>query len=115
MQAACHCSDCQHQTGSPFTVFIGVPDAAFAVEGDTLTTFKTTGEDHGGETERSFCSVCGAPVFSISPLAPGVTLIKAGSLDDASWLTPQAEFFMTSAQPWAPHFDQAASFERGPA
>jgi hypothetical protein len=114
-QAVCHCADCQRQTGSPFTVFVGVPDDSFTVEGDTLRSFATTGDDHGGETLRHFCSACGAPVFSISPLAPGVTLIKAGSLDDASWLKPGAEFFISSAQPWSPHFEGAAPFERGPA
>lgn len=115
VQGACHCADCQRQTGSPFTVFIGVPSDAFTVEGDTLRPFTTTGADHGGETERNFCSACGAPVFSASPLAPGVVLIKAGSLDDASWVAPAMEFFVSSAQPWSPHFEQATSFERGPA
>ncbi len=113
-QAACHCADCQRQTGSPFTVFVGVPADAFSVEGETISSYKTSGDDHEGETERSFCSNCGAPVFSASPLAPGVTLIKAGSLDDASWVEPGAEFFTSSAQPWAPRFENAAGFERGP-
>src|SRR5918992_2338 len=92
-QAVCHCADCQRQTGSPFTVFIGVPSEAFEVEGESLRSYATRGDDHGGETEGNFCSNCGAPVFSLSALAPGVTLIKAGSLDDASWLTPMAEVF----------------------
>jgi hypothetical protein len=115
VQAVCHCADCQRQTGSPFTVFVGVPRAALTVEGDTLASFTTIGEDHGGETQRSFCSVCGAPVFSIAAVAPELALIKAGSLDDASWLEPAMEFWMSSAQPWSPHFEQAARVERGPA
>ncbi len=114
VQGVCHCTDCQRQTGSPFTVFVGVPSDAFTVEGDTLRSFTTIGEDHEGATERNFCSACGAPVFSTSALAPGVALIKAGSLDDASWLEPAMEFFMSSAQPWSPHFEHAAPFERGP-
>jgi hypothetical protein len=115
VQAVCHCADCQRQTGSPFTVFVGVPRAALMVEGDTLASFTTIGEDHGGETQRSFCSVCGAPVFSIAAAAPELALIKAGSLDDASWLEPAMEFWTSSAQPWSPHFEQAARVERGPA
>jgi hypothetical protein len=114
VQGVCHCSDCQRQTGSPFTVFIGFPAETFTVEGDSLRSFATTGADHDGETQRNFCSECGAPVFSDSPLAPGVILIKAGSLDDASWLEPSVEFFLSSAQPWSPHFEGAAPFERGP-
>ncbi len=114
VQAVCHCTDCQRQTGSPFTVFIGVPSASFKVEGNTLASFTAFGEDHGGETQRSFCSACGSPIFSVSVLAPELTLIKAGSLDDASWLEPAMEFWTSSAQPWSPHFSRAARFDRGP-
>jgi hypothetical protein len=115
VQAVCHCTDCQRQTGSPFTVVVGVPRDAFAFEGDTLTSFNTIGEDHGGETQRNFCSACGAPVFSIAAVLPDLVLIKAGSLDDSSWVEPAAEVWTSSAQPWTPHFEQAARFERGPA
>ena len=113
VQGACHCKDCQRQTGGPFTVIVGVPREAFTVEGDTLASFSTTGEDHGGETQRNFCSACGAPVFSIAAVAPQLALIKAGSMDDASWLEPSMEWWTSSAQPWSPRFEHAAQFERG--
>jgi hypothetical protein len=114
VQAVCHCTDCQRQTGNPFSVIVGVPRAAFNVEGNTLASFATTGEDHGEDTERNFCSACGSPVFSIASVMPEVTFIKAGSLDDASWLQPAVEVWTSSAQPWAPHFENAAQVERGP-
>ena len=112
-QAVCHCTDCQRQTSSPFSVVVAVPRDGFHVEGDTLSSFTTTGEDHGGDTERNFCSACGSPLFSGSPSAPQVILIKAGSLDDASWLEPTLEVWTRSAQPWAPRFESAAQLERG--
>ena len=114
IQAACHCADCQRQTGSPFSVVVGVPRDAFQVQGSTLASFTTIGEDHGGETRRSFCSACGSPIFSDAAVAPGMIFIKAGSLDDASWLSPSVEAWTRSAQPWSPRFEQAASLERGP-
>lgn len=114
VQAVCHCSDCQRQTGGPFTVVVGVPRSALTVEGDTLASFTTIGEDHGGETQRSFCTACGAPVFSVAAVLPDLALIKSGSLDDSSWLEPAIEVWTSSAQPWSPHFENAASFERGP-
>jgi hypothetical protein len=113
-QAVCYCADCQRQTGNPFSVIVGVPRAAFSVEGETLASFSTTGEDHGGETQRHFCSACGSPLFSFAAVAPELAFIKAGSLDDASWLVPAVEVWTSSAQPWAPHFEQAAQLERGP-
>jgi hypothetical protein len=114
VQAVCHCTDCQRQTSSPFSVIVGVPRAAFNVEGSTLASFTTTGSDHGGPTERNFCSACGSPLFSDAAVAPELTFIKAGSLDDASWLQPAVEAWTSSAQPWSPHFENAAQLERGP-
>ena len=113
VQVVCHCADCQRQTGGPFTVVVGVPREAFTVEGDTLGTFMTVGEDHGGETQRSFCTACGAPVFSIAAALPELALIKAGSLDDASWLEPTLEVWTDSAQPWSPRLEQVTSLARG--
>jgi hypothetical protein len=113
IQAACHCTDCQRQTGNPFSVIVGVPRAAFNVEGDTLASFSTIGEDHGGETQRNFCSACGSPLFSAAAVAPELVFIKAGSLDDASWLEPNVEAWTSSAQPWSPRFEQTVKLERG--
>lgn len=113
-QAVCYCKDCQRQTGNPFSVIVAVPRAALSVEGDTLASFSTTGTDHGGETQRHFCSGCGSPVFSIAAVAPELAFIKAGSLDDASWIEPGIEVWTSSAHAWAPHFENAAQLERGP-
>ena len=114
VQGVCHCTDCQRQTGNPFSVIVGVPRSAFKVEGSTLASYATTGDDHGGDTERNFCSACGAPVFSIAAAMPDLAFIKAGSLDDASWVKPAAEVWTSSAQPWSPHFEGTARLERGP-
>jgi hypothetical protein len=114
VQAVCHCTDCQRQTGNPFSVIVAVPRDTFNVEGRTLASFVTTGEDHGGDTERKFCSACGSPVFSIAAVAPQLAFIKAGSLDDASWLAPAVEAWTRSAQPWSPPFENTTRFERGP-
>jgi hypothetical protein len=114
IHAVCHCTDCQRQTGNPFSVIVGVPRAAFHVDGDTLASFATIGEDHGGETERSFCSNCGSPLFSMAAAAPDFAFVKVGTLDDSSWVQPAVEVWTRSAQPWAQHFENTARMERGP-
>src|SRR3954449_4706842 len=65
-QAVCHCTDCQRQTGDPFSVVVAVPRASFHVEGDTLASFATTAEDHDAPTQRHFCSACGSPLFTLA-------------------------------------------------
>ena len=114
VQALCFCSDCQRQTGTAFSIVIGIPRDAFVVEGDTLSSIETRGELHGTPTRRHFCSACGSPIFSMVDAQPDVAWVKAGTLDDASWLEPNAEVFTRSAQPWSPHLAGGARFETMP-
>ena len=67
--AVCHCTDCQRQTGTAFSVVVGVPADAFHVSGDTLASVTTVGEAHGGESKRNFCSACGSPIYTDSAAA----------------------------------------------
>jgi hypothetical protein len=114
VQAVCHCTDCQRQTGTAFSVVVGVPRAALTLEGSTLSSFTTTGEDHGTATERHFCSACGSPIVSFARAVPDMAFIKAGTLDDASWLAPAVEVWSRSAQPWVPQIEHSTRLERGP-
>lgn len=96
--AVCHCKNCQKQTGTSFSVIVGVPSAALSVKG-TLKTFDETGSS-GKAVHRNFCPDCGSPITSIVEAAPGLSFIKAGTLDDTSWLQPTMEVWCGSAQPW---------------
>jgi hypothetical protein len=98
MMLICHCKNCQKQGGGAFSVNAGVPAAAVTLEGE-LKTFVDQGES-GRPVQRRFCGACGSPIFSEIEGAPGMLLIKAGTLDDASVMAPQMEFFCDSAQPW---------------
>jgi hypothetical protein len=111
--AVCHCRDCQRQTGTAFSVIVGAPADQFNLSG-SLSAHPTVGEDHGKETRRRFCPNCGSPVISESDGFPGVVIIKAGTLDDPSWLEPQIEVWGRSAQPWIPEPEGRPRLERGP-
>jgi hypothetical protein len=95
-------------------VIVGVPSKALIVEGDTLASFKTDSEDYQSTTERRFCSACGSPIFSTIESMPQVAFLKAGTIDDISWFEPTVEIWTRSAPPWAPHFENAARYERAP-
>jgi hypothetical protein len=113
-QGVCHCSNCQRQTASAFSPIVGVPTSALTVEGDTLASFKTPSEGYQSTTERRFCSACGSPIFSTIEALPELAWLKAGTIDELSWFEPSAEIWTASAQPWAPHFENAPQFERIP-
>lgn len=111
--AVCHCRDCQRQTGTAFSVIVGVPASEFELRGE-LSSHATVGADHGLETQRRFCPSCGSPVVSESGGLPDIVIIKAGTLDDPSWLEPQLEVWGSSAQPWVPQAEGRPRLERGP-
>lgn len=111
--AVCHCTDCQRQTSSAFSLVIGIDDDALTVSGDSLKTFVTHGEEHKSNTNRSFCGNCGSALLSRIDAAPGLMYIKAGTLNDTSWLRPTEELWHRSAQAWVPPIPGAKVFATG--
>ena len=107
--ALCHCEDCRRQSGAPFSLNVGFDREALTLEGPTKT-YITTGADTGETRERIFCPECGSPILSILAEASDIVFLKAGTLDDSSWLEPEMEVFTDSAHPWV--HDPEAS-ERG--
>ena len=110
----CHCRDCQRSTGSGFTTFCMVPDAGVTLVQGELGSCTVTG-DSGNTVTRSFCRDCGSPIYSTASLAPGLTLVKAGCLEDSSWIEPASIFWTDSAQPWCPPVEGVPGHERNPA
>jgi hypothetical protein len=100
--AVCHCTDCQKQTGTSFSIIVGVQSDALQIKGETLASFTTVGTDTRQEVARKFCRECGSPIVSVADAMPGVSFIKAGTLNDTSWLEPQMHVWSGSAQPWLP-------------
>jgi hypothetical protein len=71
----CHCKNCQKQTGTAFSVLVGIPKTEMSIQG-RLKTFHDKG-DSGQAVDRNFCPECGSPVFTDAAVLPGVAFIKA--------------------------------------
>src|SRR3954468_19329199 len=97
--AVCHCTECQKQTGTAFSVVVVVPRDALRVEGASLASFTTVGTDSEKDVARQFCRECGSPIASLPDATPQVAIIKAGTLDDRSWLEPQLARWWGSRTP----------------
>jgi hypothetical protein len=110
--ALCHCKSCQKQGGTAFSVVVGVPRGALAIEGETRT-YQHLG-DSGQQVERHFCPACGSPISSELAVMPSLTFIKAGTLDDTSWLDPQTEVYCDEAQPWLPVRESSQRYAKMP-
>jgi len=67
----------------------------------------------GKDITRSFCASCGTPIFS-EPQGGAIWVVKAGTLDDPSWLKLGGNLYTKSAQPWS-HIDPSLmQFEKMP-
>ena len=83
--AVCHCKNRQKQTGTAFSVLVGVPKSAISVQGN-LKTFHDTG-DSGQPVDRNFCPECGSPIISDVAVMPDLRFIKAvPSTTRAGWI-----------------------------
>lgn len=98
MTAICHCKNCQRQAGSALSIIVGLPRDGITIQGET-TTYDDEGES-GMKVLRKFCPKCGSPLFTDAESAPDLWFVKAGTLDDTSWLEPQVQFWTKSKQDW---------------
>lgn len=114
LTAVCHCRDCQKQTSSAFSVLVVLPKDSLRTAGGALASVRTVGEDTGLTTTRRFCPECGSAIVSAVGATPELQWLKAGTLDDTSWLRPQMHIWVSSAQPWVSLDDDIPAYERNP-
>jgi hypothetical protein len=96
---ACHCHDCQTRSGSAFALTVVARSADVAVEGQPAVLRLTS--PSGREVEHTTCPACAVRLFVRGAEAPEFTSLRAGTLDDASWVMPVAQTWVESALPWA--------------
>ena len=95
---ACHCHDCQTRSGAAFTLNLVVNSADLACDGPLETLTRATRS--GRVVEQAYCRHCRIHLASRAPVAPAFASLRAGVLDDASWVKPIAQSFVESALPW---------------
>lgn len=109
----CHCTQCQHQTGST-----GVVNAFF--EAEQVELLAGTLREHvlaggsGAPHTICRCEACGVALWSfygsLGRLGMG---LRVGTLDDSGAFTPDAVIYTAEAMPWValpegiPHFEKS--------
>ena len=78
-----------------------------------MAAFEDVG-DSGLPVIRRFCSGCGSAIVSDVGATPDLEWLKAGTLDDASWLRPQMHMWSSRAQPWVVLDEDIPAYERNP-
>lgn len=113
MTAACHCTHCQKQSGSAFSVNIAIPKGSLQLTSGKTSVYEDSGSS-GQPVYRHFCSSCGSPLYSDVVATPQLDWLKAGTLDDTSWVKPAVNIWCSSAQPWVAFPEGAVKFPQNP-
>jgi hypothetical protein len=108
---ACHCTDCQHRTGSAFGLSMVVPRESVVLERGTPVEFKVTMPD-GRLSHSKACSACGTRVWGEPVKLPQYIIVRPGTLDDTSWIRPVAHIWTRSAMPGTVFEPGAVKFEQ---
>jgi hypothetical protein len=109
----CHCRDCQRFSGAPFASGVIVRVSDTKITGMPKT--HSVRANSGSLATRSFCSDCGAPLFTRGEAAPEFMSIRFTTLDNQSEFHPMLDIWASSAQPWVclsqeiPHYAQTPS------
>ena len=95
---ACHCTDCQTQSGSAFALQMPVFEAMLSVTGELVSGERT--QPSGAIGTIFACTKCLVRIYSKNSTRPGMATVKAGTLDDSQQIAPKFHLWMKSKQPW---------------
>lgn len=109
----CHCTNCQKISGSAFNTSIIVAEAALRFTKGQPARVEWI-SDSGATRCGLFCGVCGSRIVNGGAPSTGVFSLRAGSLDDTSWVQPVGDTFTRSAQPWVRFVEGGLRAETSP-
>jgi hypothetical protein len=95
----CHCTNCQKIGGGAFSTPLTVLESGFAFIAGEPRTIEWT-SDAGNPRFGWFCGACGSRIAHGQTPSVGVLSVRAGTLDDRSWVEPVGDIWVRSAQPW---------------
>jgi hypothetical protein len=109
----CHCDDCRKITGASFATNVFVKREDLTITSGTVSTYKSSA-DSGNTMTREFCSDCGSQLFNNSSARPEIKVVRAGSIDDASFVRPRANMYSSKALSFTSLDDGLDNFDTTP-
>ena len=110
---ACHCTDCQTASGSSFALCLNVhlPTLEVKLGNPVERAFALPG---GRKWSFRVCPECETRLWSERKKTPEFVNIRAGTLDDTSWVYPVGHIWVSSALPWSPITPDALQYQEQP-
>jgi hypothetical protein len=95
----CNCTNCQTASGSAFALNMPVWAKDFHVLQGQPKPWRHISPT-GVPVISWFCGDCGGRLYGDRKGREEIVNLRAGTLDDTTWLVPVAHMFMKSAQAW---------------
>ena len=108
---ACHCTDCQRLSGSPYRASVGAPRETFRLLRGTPKIYIKTAES-GNKRAHGFCGDCGSPIYSSKVSDPPMYSLRVGCLDQRAQLPPAKQIWCRSSLAWAMNVQDIPKVER---
>jgi hypothetical protein len=110
---SCNCTDCQTASGSAFALNMPVFARDFHILKGAAKPWHHISPT-GVAVISWFCGDCGGRISGDRAGREHIVNLRAGTLDDTTWLTPVAHMYLKSAQPWIAPAPSAECHEIGP-
>ena len=103
---ACHCLDCQRETGTAFNM------TTFVVSSDLVVTLgELRSRQISPRRTRHSCAKCNTAIYVSSAAFPSTVTLRPGTLDDTSVAAPLAHIWVCRKQAWLSLPDNVPKFE----
>ena len=107
----CHCTDCQHLTGTAYRVNVRVRKEDFKIRGGKPRIYVKTAES-GNKRAHAFCPECGTPLYSTSTDSDPQTFgLRVGTARQRAQLPPKRQGWHRSAMSWTKQIDALPKIE----
>lgn len=107
----CHCTECQRQTSSAFGESLRIQSKHLEINSGLSCIERKS--DSGKQRQGWFCPDCGVRIWH-GTLGSEEINIKAGTLDDTSWLIPAGHIWTSSKQPFVKLASDEICYEAQP-
>jgi len=110
---ACYCTECQKMSAGVGSYSMFVAFDSFQLTSGELSSWERSA-DTGARNIACFCPICSNRIYHKNPEIPGVIRVKAGTLENANRLEPDAHFWMRSAPEWIRLPEGALAYDTQP-
>ena len=107
----CHCTECQRHTSSAFGESLRFKREDMDVDPGLVSVSRMS--ESGKERQGWFCPDCGVRIWHGTSGSAEIN-IKAGTLDDTSWLVPAGHISCSSKQPFMNIAEDELSYDTQP-